>query len=258
MTTSGTWDPGQYEQFKDERRQPFDDLVALCQPLHGGRAVDLGCGTGELTHELHEVLGAGSTMGVDSSAEMLARAPSAPGVRFAQGRIEDFSDEGLALVFSNAALHWVDDHRSLLTKLRRMVGSGGQLAFQVPANFAHPSHRVAREVASSAAFASVLGSLPPDRADSLLTPAGYAELLDQLGAQRQAVRLSVYGHHLASTEGVVEWAMGSVLSPYREAMAPEAFQAFVAAYRERLVAVLGHHAPYFYACPRILCWARLA
>jgi trans-aconitate 2-methyltransferase len=254
--TSGTWDPAQYEQFKDERRQPFDDLVALCQPLHGGRAVDLGCGTGELTLALHEVLGAGSTLGVDSSAEMLARAPSAPGLRFVEGHIEDFSDEGLALVFSNAALHWVDDHRSLLTKLRAMVTTGGQLAFQMPANFSHPSHRVAREVAAGDAFASVLPSLPPDRADSLLTLAGYAELLDELGAQGQVVRLAVYGHHLASTEGVVEWVMGSVLSPYRQAMAPEAFAAFVAAYRERLVEVLGHHQPYFYAFPRILCWAR--
>src|SRR5258707_590643 len=60
VTSSGTaqWDPDQYERFKAERARPFWDLVALVQPCPGGRVVDLGCGTGELTKELHRFLGA--------------------------------------------------------------------------------------------------------------------------------------------------------------------------------------------------------
>ena len=68
------WNPDQYERFFAERRQPFDDLVALCIPVPGGRVVDLGCGTGDLTAELHERMQAAETVGIDSSESMLARA----------------------------------------------------------------------------------------------------------------------------------------------------------------------------------------
>lgn len=61
------WDPVQYERFAAERRAPFDDLLGFVAPCPGGRALDLGCGTGELTRELHRHLGARETLGVDRS-----------------------------------------------------------------------------------------------------------------------------------------------------------------------------------------------
>ena len=33
------WDPEQYRRFAAERRQPFDDLKALCMPVVGGTIV---------------------------------------------------------------------------------------------------------------------------------------------------------------------------------------------------------------------------
>ena len=74
MSDGDPWDPGQYDRFKAERRQPFDDLVALCSPVPGGTAVDLGCGTGELTAVVHRSLELAETTGIDSSPAMLARA----------------------------------------------------------------------------------------------------------------------------------------------------------------------------------------
>jgi trans-aconitate 2-methyltransferase len=68
------WSPGQYDRFAAEREQPFHDLLALVEPAPGGLAVDLGCGTGRLTHALHERTGADETIGVDSSARMLDKA----------------------------------------------------------------------------------------------------------------------------------------------------------------------------------------
>jgi len=74
MTTRDAWDPGQYDRFAAERRQPFVDLLALCRPVPGGTIVDLGCGPGGLTVELHRALGAAHTTGIDLSAAMLAEA----------------------------------------------------------------------------------------------------------------------------------------------------------------------------------------
>jgi len=141
------WSPDQYERFRGERAQPFWDLAALVESRPGMRVVDLGCGTGELTRALHEQLGAAETLGIDNSPEMLAKAPSAAGLRFENAGIESFAGNNLDLVFSNAALHWIPDHERLFGPLTAMLAPGGQLAVQMPANDDHPSHRTAAEVA---------------------------------------------------------------------------------------------------------------
>jgi trans-aconitate 2-methyltransferase len=261
VTPIDGWNPDQYERFRSERQQPFDDLLALCQPVPGGRVVDLGCGTGDLTNKLHRELQPAETIGIDSSEAMLARATSThqgvAGLSFAQGDITTWLGEGLDLVFANASLQWVDDHLNLLARMRTALGDGGQLAFQVPANYRHPSHLIARQVANEAPFIDELdGDAPEDRGRFVLSPELYADLLYELGAKDQIVRMEVYGHELDSTDEVVEWVMGTLLTPYRQRLSPELFEAFVDRYRERLLEELGEREPYFYGFRRILCWAR--
>jgi trans-aconitate 2-methyltransferase len=255
------WNPDQYERFFAERRQPFDDLVALCTPVPDGRVVDLGCGTGNLTVELHERMQAAETVGVDSSESMLARAKAnhgdVAGLTFTEGNIETWLGEGLDLVFANASLQWVDDHLNLLARMRTALGEGGQLAFQVPSNFRHASHLLARQVANEVPFIDALDEdAPEDRGRFVLSPEIYADLLYELGARTQVVRMEVYGHELSSTSDVVEWVMGTLLTPYRTRLSPELFTAFVDRYRERLLEELGDWQPYFYGFRRILCWAQ--
>lgn len=259
-----SWDPAQYDRFRDERRQPFYDLLALIEPVPGGRVVDLGCGTGELTVALHRRLHAAETIGIDRSAAMLSDSDhlAGDGVRFARRDIADFpersgADGSFDVIAANASFHWIDDQSALLGRLTRALRPGGQLAFQVPANFDHASHTVATAVAAETPFAEALAAAPI-HPRSVLSPEGYAVALYRLGFARQAVRLQVYGHLLDSGEGVVEWVKGTSLTPYREALPPPLYQEFVARYRARLMAVLGDQRPYFYPFKRILCWARLA
>ena len=261
MTPIEGWNPDQYERFHAERRQPFDDLVALCAPVPGGRVVDLGCGTGQLTAELHARMQAAETVGIDSSPTMLARAEAdhgdVEGLSFAAGDIGTWLGEGLDLVFANASLQWVDDHLTLLARMRAALGADGQLGFQVPSNFRHPSHLLALQVANEGPYFEALeGDVPIDRGRFVLSPETYADLLYELGAKKQVVRMEVYGHELSSTTDVVEWVMGTLLTPYRTRLSPELFTAFVDRYRERLLEELGEREPYFYGFRRILCWAR--
>ena len=65
-----TWNPLQYERFREERSQPFYDLLALVRPKPAMSVVDLGCGTGELTRELHVRLAAQSTLGIDAEGRL--------------------------------------------------------------------------------------------------------------------------------------------------------------------------------------------
>lgn len=257
MTLPNAWNPAQYERFRSERSQPFYDLLAIVRPRPGMRAVDLGCGTGELTRVLHEHLKADETLGLDSSEAMLAKASEhrTEGLRFELGEIAAFApSEPYDLVVSNAALQWVDDHPALLRRLTGMLASGGQLAVQVPANHDHPSHRVAAEVAAEPPFTDALGGYV--RQAPVLEPEEYALLLHKLGYAEQHVRLQVYGHTLESPEAVVEWVKGTLLTDYERRLAPEAFEEFLLRYRARLLERLPDDRPFFYPFKRILFWAR--
>ena len=248
------WNPEQYGKFRDERATPFHDLVALVRRGGRPRVVDLGCGTGELTRVAHEALAARETVGIDSSAAMLAKAAplSGGGLSFRPGEIGAFSEDGWDVVLSNAALHWVPDHPALLARLSALLAPGGQLAFQVPANDAHPSHALAREVAREPAFAGPLGGHV--RESPVLEPEAYARLLFRLGFAEQRVRVEVYAHRLAGRDDVVEWVRGTYLTDFQKRLDAATWERFLARYRERLLAALPDERPFLYTYRRVFVW----
>ena len=255
--STDAWDPTQYARFQAERAQPFVDLLALVRSRPGMRVVDLGCGTGELTSELHRRLQAAETLGIDNSEAMLAKARplGGNGLSFAPGDIASFaSPVPYDLVFSNAAIHWVADHPALLARLTSAVAVNGQLAVQVPANHDHPSHVVAEAVAAEPPFLDALGDDPAPRRP-VLAPEEYAVLLERLGYREQHVRLQVYGHRLASRDDVVEWVKGTLLTSYRRRLSDTLYARFLDVYRDRLLPHLEDRRPYFYPFKRILFWA---
>ena len=85
-------------------------------PAPGMRIVDLGCGTGRLTRSCTTRLKAHETIGIDRSARMLEsgarrRSRSAWACRSRSATSTPSRPIGeYDLVFSNAALHWVEDH----------------------------------------------------------------------------------------------------------------------------------------------------
>lgn len=260
MTVVG-WDPVQYERFKEQRAQPFWDLVDLLRfdspPV---RCVDLGCGTGELTAAAAQRLGCDEMVGIDSSPSMLAEAQAhtSAHVRFEHGDIAGWTAPGdHDLVLSNAALHWVPDHPRVLAQWVAALAAGGQLAVQVPANPEHPSHQSSVAVAHTEPFLSAMGGEPPpDPVDvNVLRPEQYAELLFDLGLAEQHVRLQVYPHVLPSSGDVVEWTKGTSLTRFFSRLPDELHEPFVNAYRTELLRRLGEREPYFYAFKRILLWA---
>lgn len=251
-----TWNPSQYERFKQERRQPFDDLLASVQARPKMRVVDLGSGTGELTRALHDHLRGANTLGLERSPAMLEASHrfAAPGLSFALGDITEWRADGAYdLVFSNAALQWVADHPGLFAHLTRALAPTGQLAVQMPANSDHPSQTVAAAVAREAPFAEALGNFVLE--SPVLAPERYAELLHRLGFERQHVRLQVYGHMLRSGADVVEWVRGTSLLPYQERLDGRLFETFLGRYRSELAVHVDFDQPYFFAFKRILIWA---
>lgn len=256
------WSPAQYHRFADERRQPFVDLLAGIAPVPGGRALDLGCGAGALTRELCDHVQAADTVGVDSSAAMLAEAAALarPGLSFTAGDMVTYAPaEPVDVLVANAALQWAPHHAKVLARWASFLRPGGQLAVQMPANADHPSHMVSTALAADPRFAARFGAdgPPPDPvASNVLAPEAYAQILHGLGLVDLRVQLVVYPHLLASSAAVVEWVKGTSLTRFQSRLSAADYAEFLGAYRERLLAALGERAPYLYTFKRILFWAR--
>ena len=256
--SSDAWKPVLYEKFRQERRQPYLDLMGLVRSKPDMRVVDLGCGTGEPTRDLHRHLRAAETLGVDSSEAMLDRCRdfTAPGLRFEKADIAnwDSEPERWDLVFSNSAFHWVAGHVALLERLTKVLAPGGQIAFQVPLSFDEPSHRAAAEVAAEEPYRSALRGYVPTW--PMLSPVGYSTLLDLLGYTEQNVRVQVYPHRLESREDVVEWLRGTLLTDYAKRLSPDLFSEFLEAFRARIRAERPDTRPHFFPYKRLLLWAQ--
>ena len=269
MVITMPWDPKQYHKFQAERSAPFFDLLALVEVRPNLKVVDLGCGTGELTRQLADALPNSDVTGIDNSSQMLekARSFSSPNpttsltpvpvsfgrasLRFEQGDQAQLAGEW-DLIFSNAALHWTENHPELISRLYERLAPGGQIAVQIPSNHNHISHQVYREIASQEPFRSVLKGF--QRYAPVLSIDDYARLFFECGAENIVVFEKVYAHVLADSDAVVEWISGTALVPYFERLG-ESKEAFLDAIRVRMRAALPD-TPVFYPFRRTFFSAR--
>jgi trans-aconitate 2-methyltransferase len=244
------WNPDLYHKFQSERFAPFDDLLKLVSVREGMRVVDLGCGTGELTRRLADSLPQSEVVGMDSSAEMLLRAESVarPGLKFERRAIEEVAGEW-DLVFSHAAIQWVDYHQQLVPRLLSLVAPGGQLAVQLPSNHSHATHTIIIELASEEPFRSALDGWT--RQPPVLSTGDYAELLYGHGGRDLVVFEKIYPHVLENAGALAEWTSGTALVPYFERLPVELQEPFMQTYRARLKE-RWPASPVFYPFQRIL------
>jgi len=250
------WQPHNYGAFKNERAQPFFDLLTYVTPCPNMRIVDLGCGSGELTLAAHRRFHAADTIGIDSSAAMLGVAPPQAPENFHLRRadIADFTARpgSFDLLLSNAALHWLPDHPRLLTRLATLVSARGQVAVQVPANEIHPSQQIANAVAAEEPFARALNGY--QRRTPVLRPEAYRRLMSALRFSQVRCEYRTYRHQLACSAAVVDWVRSTLLTDFEKRMSPESFAGFLARYRERLLAEIGDVSPYQLTYRRLFLW----
>lgn len=223
------WNPEAYDRFRGLRLRPALDLLAQIGAVPDGPVVDLGCGSGAVGGALTRRFGP-RVQGVDQSPAMLAKA-AATGTYAAlhQADIADWRPEmAPALIFSNAALHWVADHAGLMPRLAAMLAPGGMLAVQMPRQFFAPSHRFLRDIAQA---------MFPDRFDftgydAPVQPAvSYWEMLAPLG--EVAAWESEYVQHLpAESEAhpVRRFTESTAMRPVLDRLIAEEAEAFSARY----------------------------
>ncbi len=124
------WDSALYN---DKHSFVYDYGVALVDLLHpklDERILDLGCGSGELTHKINEK--AASVVGIDNSPEMIEKARFRfPLCDFQVADASNFEfNEPFDAIFSNAALHWVIDYKAAIGCMYKSLKPGGKIVVE--------------------------------------------------------------------------------------------------------------------------------
>jgi demethylmenaquinone methyltransferase/2-methoxy-6-polyprenyl-1,4-benzoquinol methylase len=122
-------------------------LVSMASIQAGARALDLACGTGDITYALHDV--GARTVGLDITARMieLARAKrpdvSKPGFVVGDMMALPFPDASIDLVTTGYGIRNVPIIQDALAEIRRVLRTGGML---LSLDFNRPSNPIVRSV----------------------------------------------------------------------------------------------------------------
>jgi trans-aconitate 2-methyltransferase len=252
------WSPDTYNKFKAERYAPFYDLLALIHKKRDLSVIDLGCGIGEITNKLAKTLPGSTVLGVDSSAEMLKDSMqfTEENISFRNQTIEDIvkSGEQWDLVFSNAAIQWVENHQQLVPNIIKLVKRGGQFAIQLPSNHTHYSHLAIKEVAGMEPFKTALKAWT--RTVPVLSIEEYSSILFKCDVSAITVFEKIYPHVLKDSDAMVDWVSGTALVPYIERLPKELLESFMSEYKKKVHAKFPEE-PVFYPFKRTFIYGTL-
>jgi trans-aconitate methyltransferase len=156
------FDGKKYQKASAHQKEWGNKIIAEFELKGNEHILDLGCGDGVLTAQLATLVPDGFVMGIDSSRSMIETAQDLATSNLAF-RVQDINEldfeNQFDLVFSNATLHWVKDHRLLLKNVLRCLTDGGYLRFNFAAE-GNCSHfiKIAKEAMARAEYAERFSS----------------------------------------------------------------------------------------------------
>jgi len=235
LTPRNDWNPETYSRFRDLRLRPALDLLNRVGEPPRGPVMDLGCGNGAAGPALSDRFRPGRRIeGLDASPAMIEAAR-------ATGCYDDLAEHDAAewqpavppaLIFSNAALHWLPDHAALMPRLAGFLAPGGVLAVQMPRQYGAPSHRFLRDFASD---------MFPDRftpgewVAPVSPPVDYHRMLSPFG--NVDVWETDYVQRLAPTETghpVRRFTESTAMRPYLDKLSAGEAEGFISRYDHAL------------------------
>lgn len=208
------WNSEQYLKFKKERTQPSVDLAAKINMENPKRIIDIGCGPGNSTAVLKKRYHDAYILGVDFSPNMIEKAkkdyPDMDFMLFDATRDFEKLEDKYDIVFSNACIQWIPNHKKLLSDMMSILKPNGVLAVQVPMNFEEPIHKIIAEVITRKEWADKIGS---GRQFYTLKESEYFDLLSELSSDFSMWK-TIYMHRMPSHQSIIEWYKSTGMKEY--------------------------------------------
>ena len=169
--------PDRYEEHSTIQEQQsvqllgFIESATMTREFDPDHILDVGCGTGKVTERLAERYPDASVVGIDSSRSAIAKArtehsPEHLDIEYSYEKIEKYCpDEAIGrydLIFSNAAMHWVEGQYEAYANLRKLIAPDGLLAVHQGHKGTYKElHRVAVDVLDDFDYDAYFENLNP-------------------------------------------------------------------------------------------------
>ena len=111
------FDGEKYKTASIHQKEWGNKLISELKLEGNEKILDLGCGDGVLTEQLSLAVPNGNVLGIDASAGMIKTAEKIVknNIKFQKDDINKIKYQNeFDVIFSNAALHWIKDHKKLL------------------------------------------------------------------------------------------------------------------------------------------------
>ena len=252
------WNPETYNHFKNIRYQPFFDLTEFISPQNIKTAIDIGCGTGEQTHILSQKFDNANFIGIDSSAEMLAKSKQfkTEKLDFKFASVEEFIqyNQKFDLIFSNAALQWSDNHEELFPKLISHLTENGQFAVQMPMQAHNVLNIILLELVQEKPYSEFLNGWK--REPTMLSIDEYAQIMFDGGLKDIQIIQKVYPIIADDAGKLFDFISGSALIPYMERLSEKQSEIFIGEFKKRIEKTFSKF-PAIYSFKRLLLYGKM-
>lgn len=211
------WNSEQYLKYKNQRTQPAIDLAKRIVINNPQTILDIGCGPGNSTEVLKYIYPKAHILGIDNSENMIKKAKETySDIEF---RVMDITDrtqklENIDIIFSNACLQWIPNHKEFIPMIFSKLSKGGVLAVQIPMNFQEKLFTIMDETVNEDkwGFSSMMAE-----PNTTLKCEEYFDILSSL-TDKFDIWETVYYHNMSSVTAMVEWIKGTRLRPYLNAL----------------------------------------
>lgn len=133
-----SWNAKDYEKNSGAQQKWARELIANLNLTGFEDVLDLGCGDGKVTTEIAQLVANGSVVGVDNSRQMIELAQEKyaqnehPNLSFQVMDASHLSFENcFDVVFSNAVLHWVKNHKPVVEGLYKSLRARGKILLRM-------------------------------------------------------------------------------------------------------------------------------